>query len=590
MARSRRVPKAWKTSKLPDPLAGWAVVLIDALASAGVTDIVATPGRSALPYFLAAKREPRLRLHHVLDERAAAFFALGQARVTDRPTAVMCTGGTAGAHFFPAVIEAAMAYVPLLLVTCDRPLDEKDCGLHQSIDQTRLFGGYARRFVELGIPDGHPHSIRGLRRAVLQAVHATAWPTPGPVQINARSRSPRVPDWDALPAASAELLQRPRTAAPLPVVTADPGAVAEVANACRATSRGVIVAGPAPLAQASARAAVGELSALTGFPVLASATSQLRFGGPPGFGGYDVFLGSPAWRAKLAPELILQLGAASMSASFGEYEVTSNAQRIVVAPHGWPDLWGTAAKVIACEPSAFVPALVTALAAKPPRPERAWQAAFAKADRAAWKIVDENLDAHAFSEGGATRELVAALPPGSLLVIGNSMAVRHLDYFCPGKLAEVGVVSQRGASGIDGLIAGTAGTATAAQKPVTLLLGDVSFLHDVGGLATARELATPLVIVVFHNDGGRIAELSSAGATAGDAGALTVFSHGIADLGPSAQLFGHRYKRVATQRALRAALTAAYRTAGCSIIQVDVPPHGIAEQYRALWSAIERVG
>jgi len=188
MARTRVAPPP---PKLPDALAGWALVLIDALASAGVTEIVATPGRSALPYFLAAKRDPRLRVHHVLDERAAAFFALGQARVTGRPSAVMCTGGTAGAHFYPAVIEAAMAYVPLLLITCDRPLDEKDCGLHQSIDQTRMFGSYTRKFVELGTPDYHPQAVRGVRRAAMQAVHATLWPTPGPVQINARSRSPR---------------------------------------------------------------------------------------------------------------------------------------------------------------------------------------------------------------------------------------------------------------------------------------------------------------------------------------------------------------------------------------------------------------
>jgi len=583
MARTRVAPPP---PKLPDALAGWALVLIDALASAGVTEIVATPGRSALPYFLAAKRDPRLRVHHVLDERAAAFFALGQARVTGRPSAVMCTGGTAGAHFYPAVIEAAMAYVPLLLITCDRPLDEKDCGLHQSIDQTRMFGSYTRKFVELGTPDYHPQAVRGVRRAAMQAVHATLWPTPGPVQINARSRSPRVPDWDAVPAASTDLLRRPRTIAPVTAPAPDASVVADIAKECLSLRRGVIVAGPAPLAQASARRDVAALAALTGYPVLASATSQLRFGGAPGAQGYDVFLGSAALRTELAPELILQLGAASMSASFGEYEVAAgNARRIVIAAHGWPDMWGTAVKMIACEPSAFVPALVAALEAKPPVVDRAWRTAFANADREAWKLVDASVRKKTLSEGAATRAVVSSLPRDSLLAVGNSMAVRHLDYFCPGDLAEVGVLSQRGASGIDGLIAGAAGSARVARKPVTLLVGDVSFLHDLGALATARELATPLVIVVLHNDGGRIAELSSAGATAGDAAALTVFPHGIADLGPSVRMFGHRFKRVGSQRELRSALKAAHRHDGCSVIQVDVPPHGVAEQYRALWSA-----
>src|SRR5262245_24404528 len=166
-----------------DVLAGWAQVLIDALAAAGVVDVVATPGRTALPFFLAAHRDGRLRIRHVLDERAAAFYALGQARVTGRPSAVMCTGGSAGAHCYPAVVEAAMAFVPLLVLTCDRPLDQKDCGLHQSVDQTRMFGPYARRFVELGVPDPNPAALAGLRRAVTQAVIATLAPTPGPVQI-----------------------------------------------------------------------------------------------------------------------------------------------------------------------------------------------------------------------------------------------------------------------------------------------------------------------------------------------------------------------------------------------------------------------
>jgi 2-succinyl-5-enolpyruvyl-6-hydroxy-3-cyclohexene-1-carboxylate synthase len=262
----------------------------------------------------------------------------------------------------------------------------------------------------------------------------------------------------------------------------------------------------------------------------------------------------------------------------------------VIAPHGWPDLWGTAARVIAAEPSVFVRALTTALATRPPRPDPAWREAFIAADRKAWKIVDANLRRKAFSEGSATRDTVASLPRDSLLVVGNSMAVRHVDYFCPGALIDVGVLSQRGASGIDGLIAGAAGAAVASRRAVTLLLGDLSFLHDIGGLATARGLDTPLVIVVLHNDGGRISELSLAGATAGAAAALTVFPHGIADLGPAVRLYGHGFRRVATQRALRSALTAAHARAGCSVIQVDVPPHAMAEQYRALWAAVENAG
>ena len=163
------------------------------LADAGIRHVVISPGARSTPFVLAAAAEPRWTLHDVVDERSAAFFALGQARATGHPSLLLCTSGTAGANYFPAVVEAGASNLPLLVLTADRPMELVDCGANQTIDQLKLFGGYARKFFDLGLADGHPSALRGLRRLAAQAVFASGWPEPGAVHLNARARKPLEP-------------------------------------------------------------------------------------------------------------------------------------------------------------------------------------------------------------------------------------------------------------------------------------------------------------------------------------------------------------------------------------------------------------
>src|SRR5207249_4197339 len=158
--------------------------------------------------------------HDSLDERAGSFFALGQARVTGRPSLLICTSGTAAAHYLPAVVEASLSYTPLLVLTADRPLELQDCAAPQTVDQIKLMGDHVRRFYELGTPEGPPSALIGLRRLAAQAVHYALWPTPGPVHVNARARKPLDPTVAATAAGAAlevrgdELIARPIVASP----------------------------------------------------------------------------------------------------------------------------------------------------------------------------------------------------------------------------------------------------------------------------------------------------------------------------------------------------------------------------------------
>ncbi|RMH22798.1 MAG: 2-succinyl-5-enolpyruvyl-6-hydroxy-3-cyclohexene-1-carboxylate synthase, partial [Acidobacteria bacterium] len=171
----------------------WARLLIHSLVDAGVREAVISPGSRSTPFVLAACAHPGLRCHDVIDERAAAFFALGQGRASGRPSLLICTSGTAGAHYLPAVIEAEMARVPLLVLTADRPLELTRGGANQTIDQLKLFGDHARAFFELGLADADPAALRALRRTAAQAVFRCREPVPGAVHLNARARKPLEP-------------------------------------------------------------------------------------------------------------------------------------------------------------------------------------------------------------------------------------------------------------------------------------------------------------------------------------------------------------------------------------------------------------
>lgn len=171
----------------------WARLFFSSLASAGLREIVISPGSRSTPLALAAAAEARLRVHVLIDERDAAFFALGQARRSGRASALLCTSGTAAAHYLPAILEASQSHVPLLAITADRPWEAYDAASAQTLDQVKLYGDAVRHYAELGLPDASPGALAAVVRIAAQALYATTAPRPGPVHLNARFRKPLEP-------------------------------------------------------------------------------------------------------------------------------------------------------------------------------------------------------------------------------------------------------------------------------------------------------------------------------------------------------------------------------------------------------------
>jgi 2-succinyl-5-enolpyruvyl-6-hydroxy-3-cyclohexene-1-carboxylate synthase len=492
----------------------WSELVVATLADAGVTTCVVSPGSRSTPLVAALVADGRFALPTIIDERAAAFFALGIARATGVPAAMVCTSGSAAAHYLPAIVEASEAGVPLIAITADRPPELQHCGAAQTIDQIELYGSFVRAAFDLGAPVASELALRAVRRTMLQAASAARGPRPGPVHVNVPLRKPLEPgaptttDELALARFVADLRGilssngRPMLAAPR--IVADTSTIDMLAAAILGEPRGMIVAGAMHASFSSARAAVFEFARRTGYPILAEAGSQLRFASRPSdvvvIDHLDMLFAAPELGAP-SPKLVIQIGAEPVfSAWSAAKSAFAGAARYVLGDRpADPD--GTAHTIIVGDVATTFEQLVRRLDTIAPSDMR-FASACRAADKRAGAATGAALAEHPRSEGAVLRAVFDALPAGTVVQIGNSLPIRVVDQVCGGG-RDLTVITQRGAAGIDGLVASAAG-ATYAGKPVVLVLGDVSFAHDLGGLLATREARAPLAIVVVDNGGGRI--------------------------------------------------------------------------------------
>ncbi|HSM09598.1 MAG TPA: 2-succinyl-5-enolpyruvyl-6-hydroxy-3-cyclohexene-1-carboxylic-acid synthase, partial [Gemmatimonadota bacterium] len=473
--------------------AAWAEWLLDGLIAAGIERAVVSPGSRSTPLVLAISRAEaagRLDATVVVDERAAAFVALGQARVTNRPSLLVCTSGSAGAHYLPAFVEAAESRVPMLAVTADRPPELRGRGASQTIEQPGMYGHFVRRSFEVGPAEADPRAVAGLLRTGVLAVHATRWPDPGPVHVNAAFRKPlepdggRHPEVDDLARQVADILSGGLAAPDEPGVVASSDSLDAVAERLLSAERGLLLLGPCGPASAPSPDVVSSLARLTGFPVLAEATSQHRFAPirhAPALDVSEPLFASPRFLQRAAPDFVLQVGGAPTGRALGRWIAESGVERVVLARHGVPEAFNQASRIVVGDLEPTLRGLVERLRRVAGSSERAageWPADLARIIDRARALADEAAG-RARSQGEAVRAAVDAIPRGGVLVVGNSMPVRDVDLYAPAGDRDITVLAQRGAAGIDGLIAGAAGSAAASGRPTLLLLGDVSFQHDV---------------------------------------------------------------------------------------------------------------
>lgn len=480
----------------------WGSVLVETLARGGVKTAVVSPGSRSTPLTFALARHPDIEAVPVLDERSAAFFALGLAKRTHRPVVLLCTSGTAGANYFPAIIEAQETGVPLLVITADRPPEMRACASGQTIDQQRLFGAHVNFFHEFAVPEASLRLLEYLRQMTAHAVQRTLSPAAGPVHLNAPFRDPLVPAGGTSAMALASEIDDgffAHLGLPPPMV------VQTTTWARPTTTRGVIVAGPAG-AEDSARYAskVLALAENLGWPVLADALSQVRAHAGSDrhvVTTYDAVLRDEALARDLTPSTVLCLGGWPTSKVLRGWLESSAAEILLVAPssENRDALHGLTRQMVAPVESFAVTGQRL--------PDESYLAIWRRAEQVARGVLDRTLKAEAgLFEPKATWLLAQHLPDKTPVMVASSMPVRDVEYFWPATTGGQELFFNRGANGIDGTLSTAMGVAYEADRPAVLLTGDLALLHDANGFMLRSKLRGSLTVVLINNRGGGIFE------------------------------------------------------------------------------------
>lgn len=550
--------------------------LIDALVVQGVTRIVISPGSRSTPVALLlahnAKRY-QLQLFVDVDERSAAFFALGMTKQTHEPTVVVCTSGTAAANYYPAVIEAQLTHQPLIILTSDRPAELTNIGAPQAIDQTGLYGNHVKQFAQLPIPDERAETVDYIGFNVQRLVLASKTSPAGPVQLNLPLRKPLMPDLTAV-AGAPDL----KAITPVPVSRElSPDALATLVS-LMSGRRGAIVAGPAETADDWS--GVVTLAEALNWPILADSLSGLRsVASPLVVTGYDALLAHPTALGVAQPEVIVRLGATPVSANLAGWLKSFSGPVIKVDETAQINDHTRSTTVLAgVRGEVFARQLLGKVQPASEAYGQAWQAL----QKRYVAGVSTAFESHGLTEGQVAYVMGAELTDASVFV-SNSMPVRDADSYALPQASTSEWLCNRGANGIDGVVSSALGMSAVSGKANYLLIGDLAFFHDMNGLMMAKRHQLDLTIVVVNNNGGGIFEFLPQ-AEAADYFEPLFGTPQDLDLAAVAAVYGAQYQLVANVAGLRDAL----RTArGLRIVEVRTDRKANVAAHRELAVALK---
>jgi len=557
-----------------DPIAAFA----GTLASLGLHDVVISPGSRSTPLAVTFHAHPELRTHIQIDERSAGFFALGQARLSGRPTVLICTSGTAAANYLPAVVEAHHAGVPMIVCTADRPPELRGWGAGQTINQVNLFGDAVRWSADLPIPSDWSEAQASL--AARRAWSLANGSRRGPVHLNWPLREPLEP-------VGPVPVRQPSVGVvePLHAPSADLGSLL--------SGRGLIVVGPDAASGLTAQQELADhlvaVAEARGWPVIGEPLSQVRRQHGPVVAHADTLLASGAVD-DLRPDVVVRVGASPTSKPLRRWLERVRPERVVVIDpeQRWHDPSALGTDHLSVDP----------LAASGWFPDSSvpsdsdstdWLDQWRQRDAlAATAVADVLASAGRLSSGSAVRAVVDGLAPGGVVVTSNSMPVRDLDAFVPAGTA-LGFLGNRGASGIDGLPSTASGAASVTDHPVVLITGDLALLHDVGGLLAAQRAEVHLTVVCIDNDGGAIFSMLPIHQQADVIDVETLFrTRHHTDLGQLDGLSGVRVHRIQTAAELTSAVATCSPStvAGVDLLLVTIDPEHDMTVRRACRSAV----
>ncbi len=488
----------------------WASIIVETWQRFGMSSAVICPGSRSTPLAVAFAQHPQVEAIPILDERSAAFFALGRAKKTGVPTVLICTSGTAGANFYPAVIEASHSRIPLIILTADRPPELRNCHAGQTIDQVKLFSNYPNWQTELALPEASLGMLQYLRQNIIQAWERSLFPVAGVVNLNVPFREPLAPIAQPEIAKlqgefpTADFFQSVFCSLPL-----NRAAFPIPWQGWRSVSRGIIIAGLAQPEEPEAYCqAIANLAQFLSFPVIAEALSPVRNYAalnPYLISTYDCLLRNEKLAAELLPEVVIQIGELPTSKQLRSWLERANAQRWVIEPsnENFDPLHGKTIHLY----TSILEATASIKADLSPRATTSYCQQWCEAERKIRVKIDSTMASIGeLYEGKAAWLLSATLPAKTPIFIANSMSVRNAEFFWQPNNNQLIPCFSRGANGIDGTLSTAMGIAHGGGGAV-LLTGDLALLHDTNGFLIKQKFQGHLTIILINNHGGGIFEI-----------------------------------------------------------------------------------
>lgn len=551
--------------------------MTQALLTAGIEAVVISPGSRSTPLAYAFASSKELKVYRQIDERSAGYFALGLAKASGKPTVLLCTSGTAASNYFPAITEAHYARIPLVVITADRPHELREVGAPQAIDQIRMYGNQVKFSVDFPLAEDNTGVDDYIERHVQRGVSVAETAPRGPIHFNLPFREPLLIDFE-LEMPQPTFKQR-MVATPM----LDEAIIQQVTQILADSTTGLIIAGELPLDLNQDN--FWTFARALNWPVLCDPLSNLRTRVPADclhlcIDQYDALLKSEQFVNQVVPETVIRFGTQPVSKPLSLYlqKIRPSTYIAVDEAPEFRDSLGVVTHHIQASAEAVLQIIVS-------KEQTEQTARWSHANDLATEVIAEHAQT-AGDEGSYAHMLFDALGDGEDLISGSSMPIRDVDTFFGKTEKEVTLFANRGTNGIDGVVSTALGIQAARQRPAWLLIGDLSFLHDVNGLIATRFHDTDLTIVIMNNDGGGIFSYLPQSKSEryfedlfGTPTGLT-FDH-------IAKMYGAQYKAVHTLEAFESELGVA-KEQPLRIIEVFTNRVKNVEAHRALWDEIKK--
>ncbi|ATP41534.1 2-succinyl-5-enolpyruvyl-6-hydroxy-3-cyclohexene-1-carboxylic-acid synthase [Solibacillus sp. R5-41] len=563
-------------------LTNYVYKIVATLVQAGVKNVVVSPGSRSTPLAYAFASTEALQLHRQVDERAASFYALGLAKSTAEPVVLLCTSGTAAANYYPAIIEAKYARIPLIILTADRPHELREVGAPQTINQVRIYGENVKWSVEFPIPDDAPQTLPFIERHTVRAVNIAMTAPYGPVHLNIPFREPLLIDFQE------NLPKSIFTRSFISELAPSKIAISELSQVINQTRTGMIIVGELPLGTDTSY--LWDFVRKVQWPVLIESLSNLRTEVPEdcqlyAISTYDALLKNERFKRNVTPQTVIRFGAQPVSKFLMKFIEQAMPQSYVIIDED--PIYRDSTHVS----THFIHGLVGQWLADMTIDNRLTEVPFAQF----WKMADllaldviEKYANNATDEGAMVQAMLENLPNEADLFVSSSMPIRDLDTFLTTSQKDLQVFANRGTNGIDGVMSTALGFSKGRpQRQTYLLIGDLAFLHDLNAFIATRYQSCDLTVIVMNNDGGGIfSYLPQASVEAhyeqlfGTPTALTFEQ--VADM------YEFDYKKASNVEELVTALQEPKQSA-VKIIEGFTNRADNVKEHRALWSRIQEV-